>query len=114
MKFELTDTEFDTLERAREQFGGANEYRMAIEELAETVVSIAHFRRGRVDIGEVVSEFADAFVCTMQLLLSELGNVEGCNELKKMIVEAAISNSFRKLHAKVENNDKNYAEGRSE
>ena len=64
---QFSDGDRETMRRAIEAWGD-KQYGMAIEELAETIVAINRFQRGRVPFLTVVQEFADAVVCVGQLL----------------------------------------------
>lgn len=105
MKIELTYSEQQILKRAFERWGEQKQIGMGMEECAETITALNHFERGRVPIGRVIEEFADAFVCVGQVL-----HTKGDHALIEL--EAQISVALGKLAAKLDEGDHNYVEGR--
>ena len=53
--------------RAIACWGADAQMEIVVEELAETIVAISHFRRGRVPSEEVASEIADVYIMLAQL-----------------------------------------------
>jgi len=113
MELDLTDLDYETLERALDRWGKPDQTRAAMEELAETITAISHEDRGREPMQKVIDEFADAAVCVLQVIHSEvvprtpLGRHAGMNML-----EIAINRAFKKLEMKLAKDDQNYVEGR--
>jgi len=60
----------DTLRAAIAQFGEVSQTNMLLEEMAELAVAIAHLRRGKVTVNEVIGEIADVEVMLEQLKLT--------------------------------------------
>lgn len=52
---------------AIETFGTENQINMAIEEMAELIVALNHWRRGRASKDDVIEEIADCYIMTCQL-----------------------------------------------
>jgi len=57
------------LKKAIEYYGDANQLNMIKEELAELIVAISHYERGRIGADEVLEEVADNGIVINQLLL---------------------------------------------
>ena len=53
--------------KAVETWGVASQINMAIEEMAELIVALQHFKRGRNTVGDVVSEIVDVQIMMHQL-----------------------------------------------
>lgn len=111
MFLEISSSNYTVLEKAYELFGEHDQNRAAMEECAETIVAISHFERGRVDVDQVIAEFADAFVCVAQVIhnAQTSPNNRGLSIAK---LEAAINAAFSKLDMKVKKQDRNFVEGR--
>lgn len=56
-----------TFKQAVDTFGVDNQTNQAIEELAELIVAINHWRRGRVGNDAVIEEIADCYIMLRQL-----------------------------------------------
>lgn len=59
----------DTLRAAIAQFGEESQTNMLLEEMAELAVAVAHLRRGKATVNEVIGEIADVEVMLAQLKL---------------------------------------------
>lgn len=59
---------FRTAKKAVDTFGKENQINMATEELAELIVAINHYRRGRAGKDEVIEEIADCYIMLRQLI----------------------------------------------
>lgn len=57
----------DIIKQAVDTFGVENQTNMATEELAELIVAINHWRRGRVGNDAVIEEIADCYIMLRQL-----------------------------------------------
>lgn len=64
MKIEINE---ETLKDAIERYGTSAQLDMAIEECSELINSIEKFRRGRVEVKDVVTEIADVQIMCAQL-----------------------------------------------
>lgn len=58
---------FRTAKKAVDTFGKENQLNMATEELAELIVAINHWRRGRAGKDEVIEEIADCYIMLREL-----------------------------------------------
>jgi predicted HTH domain antitoxin len=54
-------------EDAVKHFGICEQYDQAIEELAELIVAIRHYKRGRISLHDIASEVADVEIMCSQL-----------------------------------------------
>ena len=66
MKYEYKDLD-KVCKRAVNHYGIESQIDMAIEEMAELIVALRHFRRGRNDGSEALQEMADVFITLHQL-----------------------------------------------
>lgn len=64
MKIEINE---ETLKDAIERYGTPAQLDMAIEECSELINAIEKFRRGRVEVKDVVTEIADVQIMCAQL-----------------------------------------------
>lgn len=64
MSDELTDTVF---ERALSAWGEEAQIGMCIEEAGEMLAAINHFKRGRIEKGEMIEEFVDVYIMMSQM-----------------------------------------------
>lgn len=61
----------ETCSKALERYGAQKQLAVIKEELAELIVAISHYERGRdVMKEEVTEETADALICILQLIIS--------------------------------------------
>lgn len=58
---------FRTAKKAVDTFGKEDQLNMATEELAELIVAINHWRRGRAGQDVVIEEIADCYIMLLQL-----------------------------------------------
>lgn len=58
---------YRTCKKAVDTFGKDNQTNMATEELAELIVAINHWRRGKVGKDAVLEEIADCYIMLLQL-----------------------------------------------
>ena len=58
---------YRTCKKAVDTFGKDSQTNMAIEELAELIVAINHWRRGRAGKDAVIEEIADCYIMLLQL-----------------------------------------------
>lgn len=58
---------YSTCKKAVDTFGKDNQINMATEELAELIVAINHWRRGRAGKDAVIEEIADCYITLKQL-----------------------------------------------
>ena len=61
-----TDTQ-ELYQRARSTWGDTAQIDLCIEELAELIVALQHYRRGRCHTPEVVEELADVLIMVEQV-----------------------------------------------
>lgn len=66
MKYEYKDLD-KVCKRAVDHHGIESQIDMAIEEMAELIVALKHFRRGRNDGSEALQEMADVFIMLHQI-----------------------------------------------
>jgi NTP pyrophosphatase (non-canonical NTP hydrolase) len=71
-----------------EKWGAEAQYDQAVEECAELIAVLKHFRRGKVGEAEVVSELADVV-----LMVGQLAYMFGEEK-----IEEAVEEKLRKLH----------------
>ncbi len=117
MKIILTPEERKIWVEASRRWGEYHQTNMAMEECAETITAVSHYDRGREQIDKVLEEFGDAFVCVGQVI-----NHAGLQQLLRrfdedlpeidVILGEAITHSFGKLLAKLEEDDKNHGDNR--
>jgi len=69
------------------KWGEEAQYDQAVEECAELITALKHFRRGKVDAGAVIAELAD-----VTLMLGQLSYMFGDQK-----VAAAVENKLHKL-----------------
>jgi len=68
MRKEVMKTERNTLQSAIYTFGENFNIDMCIEEMAELMVMLNHYRRGKASIDDVLSELADVRIMTDTIL----------------------------------------------
>lgn len=61
-----TENSIDLLSRAIALWGQPAQWDQIIEECAEMIAEILHFRRGRTDGNKLAEEVADAYICLEQ------------------------------------------------
>ena len=81
------------LRLAVEHFGDTAQYNMAIEELAELIVTLNHYDRGRCDESKVVEEIAD-----VQIMLAQVKYMLGISEAD---VEQVIDEKSARLETRI-------------
>lgn len=59
--------DYKICKKAVETFGADQQINMAIEEMAELIVALNHWRRGRCGNAEVIEEIADSTIMMVQL-----------------------------------------------
>lgn len=57
----------DVYQEAVDKWGEASQVDMAIEEMAELILALQHFKRGRVGVEAIVTEVADVRIMMRQL-----------------------------------------------
>lgn len=65
-------------EKAVRHFGIYAQYEQAIEEAAELIVAVRHYKRGRVSLQDIASEVAD-----MEIMCSQLRCIIGEDTVQK-------------------------------
>lgn len=58
---------YETCKKAVDTFGKEKQINMAVEEMAELMVALNHWRRGRATKDEVLEEIADSYIMLLQL-----------------------------------------------
>jgi NTP pyrophosphatase (non-canonical NTP hydrolase) len=79
-QIKLSEEIIAILENAIEQWGIEKQVDMAIEEMAELIVAINHFKRSRIDRRPVIEEIADVMIAMSQMML-----IFGKDKVKYMI-----------------------------
>jgi NTP pyrophosphatase (non-canonical NTP hydrolase) len=79
----------DLYQASLQKWGADAQYDQAVEECAELIATLKHFRRGRVDEAAVADELADVLLMVGQLVYM----------LGEERVTAALERKLKRLHA---------------
>lgn len=86
-QIKLSDDLIAISENAIDKWGMQKQFDMAIEEMAELIVAINHFRRTGIDRSPVIEEIADVMIVMSQMMLI----------FEKRKVEYMITNKLNRL-----------------
>ena len=81
-------------ERILEQYGIDNQILQFFEELAELQVALAHFRRNRNNLQDLIEEFADVSIMTKQIL--------GYYKIKYEDIEKVVEKKLRRMEDRLD------------
>ncbi len=91
--------EYGVLNKAIRKWGKDAQVDMAIEELAELIIALQHYKRGRNNIGDVKEELADVRIMYEQLaMFTDKADIEG----------RIIQRKMTRLHDRVNNGPDEY------
>ena len=76
MQLEYSEEEKEFWQKALETWGTRDQVEQVMEELAELIVEINHFRRGKSDLEKLISEIADVINMIGQLTVMVPGLTE--------------------------------------
>jgi NTP pyrophosphatase (non-canonical NTP hydrolase) len=87
---------YRTCKKAVDTFGKDNQTNMATEELAELIVALNHWRRGRAGKDAVIEEIADCYLMLLQLTYI----VTGASDFSPVIAE--MERKLQRLNRRIE------------
>lgn len=84
------------------KWGKEHQLKLVKEELAELIVAISHWERGRADIGKVVTEMVDVTIMLGQvaIIIADDGN-EGTSEYVDKLYSMEMDEKFKRLEKRI-------------